>query len=363
MKKYNFPVATHSYFKVINLSDEKAKFLASSDYMPKFLYPKYLNEESVLSRQKMVTEGSNEYRSLECVLCSLRLRDNEDELRNFRTINESLFGLPNKTYAIGILSRILSLCPQKTGKYCEGIISLLGDVNIEPNIILGPSKDVFLRYKGYFDCYRKTSEYRGFDVSEALQRELVSSGLLGLGWTLQIIDGNSHARIYHKSKKIKIGKDYNPRTSKAAERIAVHEVYGHALRDQQSSVIESEGFALVLEQLLGDEFRFRRSYRFIAASLGWGIFGRPMNFREVFEVIWRLMAIASRYSEKKAKECAFDECCRVFRGGRPDLPGAVYLKDIVYFEANIKIWNVLSQQKNNYIDFVNIIEGRSTITT
>jgi hypothetical protein len=118
----------------------------------------------------------------------------------------------------------------------------------------------------------------------------------------------------------------------------------------------------MIEQLVGTNFKTRRSYRYLAAGLGWGVFGRPMIFREAYEIIWRLMAISSKYNEKKAKGYAFDECYRVFRGGRPDLPGAVYLKDIVYFEADARIWSVLSQKKISYTDFVNIIEGRSTIT-
>ena len=148
----------------------------------------------------------------------------------------------------------------------------------------------------------------------------------------------------------------------AAERIAVHEVYGHALRGRQESMVESEGFAVVLEQLISCDYKPRRTYRYLAASLGWGVLGNPMTFREVFEVLWRLMIISSKYDEKNAKEYAFGECYRVFRGGSPEVPGAVYLKDLVYFDANQKIWQALSTQKIDYDDFVNILEGRKVIT-
>jgi len=179
---------------------------------------------------------------------------------------------------------------------------------------------------------------------------------------VQVIKGCSHARIYHHTKKIKIGEDYKPRKVMAVGRIVAHEIYGHALRGPSKSLSESEGFALAIEQLTGSRFKFRRAYRYLAASLGWGVFGKPMNFREVFEIIWRLMFISSGYSENKSKEHAFDECCRVFRGGRPDIAGAVYLKDTIYFDANIKVWNFLDAKKLDYEKFVDIIEGRSTIT-
>lgn len=152
-----------------------------------------------------------------------------------------------------------------------------------------------------------------------------------------------------------------PRTHSAAVRIAVHEVYGHALRGHQDSITESEGFASLLEQLVGDKFVFRRSYRYLAAALGWGVFGTPMTFRQVYEIIWRTMVITGTYSLQEAQMYAFDECTRVFRGGVPSLPGAIYLKDSTYFDANIRMWRNLKEHPLQYNEFVDVIEGRRRI--
>jgi hypothetical protein len=96
-------------------------------------------------------------------------------------------------------------------------------------------------------------------------------------------------------------------------------------------------------------------------ALGWGVFGAPMYFRQVYEILWRLMVISSKYSPEIAKQHAFDECYRAFRGGRPDIAGAVFLKDAVYFAANVEMWKVLSGRQRSYNEFVDIIEGRQTV--
>jgi len=360
-KEYDFPVATHSYFRALNINEERALFLNSSTYLPRFKYPKKLDVQVLEPRILETKTGSSERQSLECAVISAKLQTEDKWLSDFRNINQEMFGLPNKLYAIDILSRMSEPKNSAEQVYYKEIIDLLGDIKLSAEQ-LGPDKTIFDLYRGYFNNYRKQINRKERDIIKAINNELLASGLLDNGWTLQTKNDGSHARTYHHTKKIKIGENYNPRKILAVDRIVAHEIYGHALRGPRESLIESEGFALVIEQLTGSKFKFRRAYRYLAASLGWGIFGKPMNFREVFEIIWRLMVISSGYNEKQAKEHAFGECYRVFRGGRPDIAGAVYLKDIVYFDANIKVWDFLSANKLNYKEFVDIIEGRSTIT-
>lgn len=359
-KGHSYPIATHSYFKAINLEEEKNLFLKSNDYIPRFKYKNNFKEEIIKSRLEQLDRLSREYLSLSCVLSGVYLQSNDAELERFRQINKNLFGVPNLDYAEYIISRILNLKSRANDLYKKEITLLLGK-KIESDINIGPSSELFLKYKRYFENYRVNTDNLNMCVSDAIKYELDQSELANKGWRLQLVDGSCHAHTLHDAKKIIIGRDYEPRTSMAANRIAIHEVYGHALPGKRNSIAESEGFALMLEQLLGKTFKFRRSYRYLAASLGWGILGKPMSFREVFEILWRLMLISSKYSESKAKECAFSECYRVFRGGRPDLAGAVFLKDIIYFDANIKIWNAISKKNHSYSDFVDIIEGRKTI--
>jgi hypothetical protein len=353
---YRFPVATRSYFRALNKDQERARFLASPDYIPKFVYPASFTVDEIARRQKKAQGDATAYQTLGCVLIGAHLQHDARYLEKFRQANVALFGEPSQSDAYGILSRLLSASTSETEEYRRYILEQVG--RVEPVIgQVGPSAAVFDTLKQYFATYRHSNSVVSTDVATSIRDELVRSGLAEQGWSLECVAGNSPARVFHHLKKIRVGKKYQPRTTRAAERIAVHEVYGHALRGPRATISESEGFAILLEQLLSDTFKSRRSYRYLAASLGWGIFGAPMTFREVYEIVWRLMIIASKYSVADAKNHAFNECYRVFRGGRPDVAGAVYLKDTVYFSANAAIWKLLSDRQVSYNKFIDIIEG------
>ncbi len=354
-----FPVATQSYFKVLNLREEYFKFSRSNEYLPRFRYLDQFNVTVIEDRLKNLKSGSKEYYNLKCALSAAKLQSNNKEIKSFRQLNQNIYGEPSKAYTKAIISSILSKTDIDNDLYHYIVVSL--GPKIFTSRRLGPNKKAFSKYKSYFDRYRGADKDSYLDVRSTIQKELKTSGLEAAGWRLKVISGNCHASIDHNLKIIKIGQDYKPRTPKAVLRIAVHEVYGHALRGPQPSLLASEGFALVLEQLTSQEFRLRRSYRYLAASLGWGIMKKPMDFRQVYEILWRLMVIGSRYDPIKAKQYAFMECSRVFRGGRPDLPGAIYLKDAVYLSANLKVWNWLMKHNIDYDYFIDIIEGRRII--
>jgi len=358
----SFPVALHNYFRILNISQERNKFLESPDYIPKFIYPSHFNEKDILSRQSLVGFDSKEHHSLSYIYSGARLQSRDNELESFRDNNRALFGEPSELYVKELIIWILGTSKYKEGLEYNYIINTLNIKTLSlPSSDIRPAHGIFAWYKKHFEKYHERSTDYGYDVILAINSELEKSGLSKNGWKLQVVDGESHARTSHANKKIKIGKLYYPRTTISAERIAIHEVYGHALCGPRSSIMTSEGFALVLEQLLDDRFKFRRSYRYIAACLGWGAYGDPMNFRSVFEIIWRLMVLAGAYKERNAKKYAFNECCRVFRGGRNDIAGAVCLKDMIYFKSNIDIWAMLSSRKMNYNEFIDIIEGRAEI--
>lgn len=360
---YTFPVASHSYFRVINQMEEKQKFLKDNTYSPVFSYGKLMKDPLVLERLKNVDPDSRAYTSLKLVRTSLSLQNDrsDEELATFRTLNQEIFGEPKAAYLKDLLAHVSEKVTPRTKKYWEYIHDKLpGEYDNLPNYT--PSEEVFLHYKKYFETY---SDRTLFDPAKPLpvllQDALDKTHLSGAGWRLVLRRDASHASVHHYNKSVSVGELYTPRTHEGALRIVAHEVYGHALRGHQDTVAESEGFAILLEQLLDDRFKFRRSYRYLAAGLGWGSLGKPMTFREVYEIIWRAMVIVGLYREKEAKEHAFNECVRVFRGGRPDIAGMVYLKDSVYFEANIAMWQKLSEKLLEYNEFIEVIEGKRRI--
>lgn len=360
---YTFPVATHSYFRVTNQPSEKGAFLEDASYIPTFSYGKLMREGLVRERLSRVSADSKGYTSLQTVLAGIELQAHAtpEMVEKFRKLNMELFDEPTKENILDILARI----QEKVTSETQGLWAYIQDrLSVErdelPNMM--PLEDVFLHYKQFF--YRYTNGLLS-DTSQPLdqtvQTLLDKTGLAKKGWRLVKRNDASAAYVHQYNKTVSIGRHYVPRTPEGALCIAAHEVYGHALRGPQNSVAESEGFAILLEQLLDDTLKFKRSYRYLAAGLGWGTLGRPMNFREVYEIVWRAMVISGRYKTKRAKEHAFDEVTRVYRGGSPGTAGAVYLKDAVYFEANVSMWRQLGSTLLEYNEFVDIIEGRRKI--
>jgi len=356
---YPFPTAVHTYFRAVNKHDQKQLFLAGIIDQPEFIYKGHWTQELIEQRLEATKNDDLAWSRLKVVQSSLRLREDANELSAFRAVNAAIFRSPNEELTEAIICRISQNITQLEKPLWKEILTLLGTQSLD-RVSVEPSDAVFQKYKKYLRQYT-TIPTLGVEIQDALRTQLKLTGLEDKGWRLRVIEGAEHAHTHHKTKTISIGADYTPRSLSAVQRIAVHEVLGHAVRGPQQKLEESEGFAIVLEQLTKPSFAFRRTYRYLAVALGWGVLGGPRNFREVHEILWRLMVIQSKYSVEIAKQYAFDECYRAFRGGRPDIAGAVFLKDAVYFSANIRMWKVLMKQELSYNEFKDIIEGRRTV--
>ena len=59
--------------------------------------------------------------------------------------------------------------------------------------------------------------------------------------------------------------------------------------------------------------------------------------------------------EEQATQYTWRLCCRIFRGGDPNIPGACFLKDKIYFEGNIKMW---SELEKNPAQFEKVLLGK-----
>jgi hypothetical protein len=357
--RYPFPTATHTYFSSLNKHSQKRKFLAGSITEPYFQYKFGLSEEILAERMSIVDNCSLAHKNLQLVWTSCKLQSDIAQLDAFRAANEAIYTAPTIELASSILWHIFRNVFDADTVLWDEALALLNVRSLE-HAVNGPSPKLFNTYRKYLEQYTTLPKV-GDSVQAALQDQLELTGLSNVGWRVRILKGSEHAHTYHSAKTISIGEEYAPRLPSAVKRIAVHEVVGHAVRGPQSTIEESEGFAIVLEQLTKEQFSYRRSYRYLAVALGWGVFGTPLTFSQVHEVLWRLMKIHTKYSESDAKAYAFDECYRAFRGGRSDVPGAVFLKDAVYFSANINMWKVLTNQELSYNEFVDIIEGRRTI--
>lgn len=360
-KQFPFPIAPHNYFAIYNLQAERREFLASEVTEPSFMYGPLFNKPRVNEYLAQVPPYSIAAKSLAVVLAAARLQDDEKgALEAFRQANLQLTHAPQKEYVMAIFNRISQKVTPQTQYLWSEVLEMAGQVTTS-QVMAIPSSELFDRYRSYLERYITVPMTSEQSIVELIEAHLESTGLRSKGWSVKLRQGAGAAHTNHYAKWISIGERYRPRTALAKSLIVVHEVYGHALRGQQLSASESEGFAIVLEQLVDSRFKYRRSYRYLAVALGWGVIGKAMSFRQVFEILWRVMVIRGGYTRRSARIYAFDECCRAFRGGRPDIPGAVFLKDSVYFDANIAMWNVLIDRELSYNEFIDTIEGRRVL--
>lgn len=369
MQELKFPVAAHTYFSIQNLDEQRERFLVDDAAAnPVFRYGASYRIEVVAERikQLQVSDQAKRAKYLELVALSIALQNCSDldhgAVTDFRVKNAALYTEPTANITRAILQRVSSLVGDDTQHLWDEVCAML-PVDLSCGAYSWPTSELFTTLRGYAREYMRELRKIPFSTPlvELLQQSMQLTGLNEEGWRLKTRDDGSHAHVVHKTRSVIVGSFYQPRTLRAARRIAAHEIYGHAIRGYQQSEREAEGFAILLEQLMDKSFKPRRMYRYLAASLGWGAIADPKDFRQTFEVLWRVMVIASKYSRETARRHAFDECSRVFRGGRPDLPGAVFLKDTVYFESNMAFWRALSERSISYNEFMKIAEGKQKV--
>lgn len=360
MSSYTFPVSPQSYFRFRNRMYEKERFLESLTSEPEFQYVDIATIDEIDYRITSVEPGSTAQKALQLTREAVLLRQHPSRIKAFRSANLELYNAPHIDYVESLIGYFAGFVKPETEKYWRELDVLLGWNSTPTSLKLAPHTVTFERYRRFLKQYVDLSGLNK-DIPSSIATLLERTRLHEDGWHVRLLKGTEHARTYHRARSISVGARYVPRKSGSARRIAVHEVIGHAKRGPQVTVAEAEGFAILLEQLTLSKFTFRRSFRYLAAALAWGTIGKPLTFRETFERLWRVMVVATLYNEDEARSHAFDECTRVFRGGLPAVAGAVYLKDAVYFDANIAMWRILSETPLSYNQFVDCIEGKRVV--
>lgn len=367
MNEHNFPLAVHSYFRVLNVPEAREKFLQDTRTPPTFKYSRSYSVEVVEERLKSLGgDVTDEVTNIFSFIgAGLGLQSNTSALEQFRHHNARRYGEPDLNLALAVIARIGSNVDRGKQKFYQEAVSL---VEVSAEDMAGivnpwPTETEFNLIRAHGVRYMENLIRKPYklEIHDLFNQILAETELTQKGWTLVTREDASHARTSHRKKQIRIGSYYRPRTVWATRRIVAHEIFGHALRGFMVSEREAEGFAILLEQLLAAVFKPRRMYRYLAAALGWGVDGVRRDFVQVYEILWRLIVSSGRYDEESAKSHAFNECARVFRGGRPDVAGAVFLKDIIYLDANLEAWRRLSEQSISYNDFMKIAKGEKKV--
>jgi hypothetical protein len=386
-----YPAAPYAYLAIGNIDQQRDAFLRGEITYPQFSYAKRFSGPVLQRRKAKITkdlehtELSQEERiylerrlsQTEFLLTAVRLQqlpraEAAGLLPEYRAKVSALYSQPHEKYAEAIyiiLRQAAEGDPRKQALlgYIADSTSLTGEAVHD----VRPSAEQFEHYRKLFAEYAPWLFNRELcpetrDIKELVEFALRQIGAAEHGWHIDTTAGVSNLRVSYHDQKIQVGEHFRVRTRKRRLQVVCHEVYGHVGRNLDrrtptGNILESEGFAVMLEQLLEPTFSTKRALRYLAVAAGWGALGKPMDFRETFEITWRAMVILSSYPEKVAREKAFQECVRAFRGGRPDIAGAVFTKDTAYFEGNIAVWKQLEKRILSKEAFAKLLMGRELL--
>jgi hypothetical protein len=205
----------------------------------------------------------------------------------------------------------------------------------------------------------------GTTAEAAITQALQLTGLVAGGWSVRTVPHGTNVAISRHRKTVNIGQHYHPASSFRLQQIVAHEVYGHARRFESAGDpacgLDEEGVAIVYEQLLAKRFIYKRMLRYIALGLSWGVDGTPRDFVTTYQIMVPLAGLATNKTGRDAQQIAFKETLRAFRGGNPDVPGMILLKDKLYFESNLGVWQYLSEKQLDAAAFSRLMDGYDVI--
>ncbi len=201
---------------------------------------------------------------------------------------------------------------------------------------------------------------------------IFSEALVELGiddWQI-VVDKQSRLSTFsadQENKTIRVPSDEKLAERKISKKklsgLVEHEIKTHALRRYNGErsklhllglgldryIKGEEGVATYNEQQVTGANDFAGIPRYFAIAVAKGFDGEPRDFRQTFEVMMNYyLATLKDYDDlvERAENSAWTTCVRIFRGTTAKTPGAVYSKDLAYFEGNKDIWHLVSKDSD-----------------
>jgi hypothetical protein len=399
--KATYSSALYAYFRVTNLANSCHKFLQDPTKPPVFRYKQDASEAMANRRLRKLQNELQEIGDTdEAATAFLQWRIAETKLlRKFWHIKENkhsvnverlvekyvndqieLYGPLDARIFGGIIKYLRVLAHHKGHEYSKEMEEIEKSLGEHPDdALFSPREETFLHYKHLynesfpemhhvFSGIREAQKYTTEQVVNTFERALESIGADRHGWEVEVVEGGANVSASKYRRKIIIGRHFKPTSTIRFKQIVAHEVGCHALRamtDSESGIHagfdeNDEGLAIVVEQLFAKRFMYKRAARYLAVGLAIGIDGKKRNFCEVYDILWRVMYITGGDKEQ-AKEQAFYETARTFRGGITSVPGMAYIKDKIYLESNLLIWEKLEEQQLDIKAFKGLFKGHNSI--
>lgn len=120
-----------------------------------------------------------------------------------------------------------------------------------------------------------------------------------------------------------------------------------------------EGIATLAEQLIVGTDRYAGALGYFSVGAAIGTLSKPLDFNSLFNLLnaYFILNIADKQLEEHgfyeldelrltASDNAWNRALRTYRGTTGNTPGAVYTRDIIYLEGNIKMWRLLDSDSN-----------------
>jgi hypothetical protein len=309
---------------------------------------------------------------------------------SFMLLSKELYGEVNEEWFNGMLSteykkakdfQPASLLGAEISGSLSGILASFENVEVKEPILLTDAEMsalheyVLRRYNRVLAEVPDTDEDIYYDAShcvEIIKKTLAAGGLADEGWSSEVNASKSNPVTNVAGRKI-ILPTSTRRNASELQRLVIHEQEAHARRAQNginknSKILQSgtadysdveEGLGVMLECAVAGDLSnpsFNRAReRYITAGLALGIDnGAPRDAREVYEILWRMLAIDSSVdgsmSEKmveKAKDKAYGHVENAFRGTAFWMKGTIYLKLKVYYEGLVKNAQYFSDNIDN----------------
>lgn len=329
------------------------------------------------------------------------LSNSEVNRKSFSDLNEALYGQFNSRVYLGIVNtekgRVNLFEPKNESAQCikTELGTLLEEIDdndeqesdlIEKDVLEKLHNYVLDRYASVLESVPNTSDDVYYDIDQCIEiinKSLNISGLAKSGWKALENPSKSIVSTKAATKAIYIPSSIH-RNASELRRLIIHEQEVHVRRAQNGmdsgfKLIKTgtadyadieEGIAVILEcavdgNLENDSF-YRARNRYLTAGLALGADGKPRDSREVYEILWRTIAV-QRANEgvvdkdiiNKSKNEAYTHIDNAYRGTNFWMKGVIFTRLKIYYEGLIKNANYITDNIDNLDDaFSDILIGK-----
>ncbi len=317
----------------------------------------------------------------------------------FVDANEGLYGKPDKEIFSALAKEYISGELTELPVEFEKSIQLQSELSSRMGVIDTTEFKTFVagtellehisglvheRFDGVVSHIDEDKTYNADSMVEVLDEALEKLGGKKLGWTTKKVANSSALAVSAHQKQVEVGENRVDSLGAELKHKTIHEVGVHAARainaerggwvsaayGQDGYLDFEEAVAIALEDAYQGKFDDHGENYYLIAGLAYGLDNHePRNFRETYEVMWRMLVlqaakgVADVTDEQvvEAQSSAFTSCMRLFRGTDTRQPGVVYLKDLAYFKGQELAWQAL-KDVHTQEDFDLIFAGKLDLT-